>query len=86
MSTIPYPAKFPYVVKKNGIAFGWRKICRHCDSSVEFPIGFSIFLNKTYLCEVTNHARDREPLCNEKCAAEYFWKEFCIRKLNGQFR
>lgn len=82
-----YPEKFPYTISKTGHALGWRKVCLHCQTGIEFPKAWRVRIDDTYIylvCETKKMAG--APLCSKKCALEYWWREFCIRRLNGNFR
>jgi hypothetical protein len=81
-----YPKKFPYTVKTGERYLGWQKTCAHCSSTVEYPRSHMIFLAGHYLCTLTDRSRNEPLLHDGKCCYEYFWREFCIRRLNGQFR
>jgi hypothetical protein len=81
-----YPKKYPYAVVTGERYLGWRKSCAHCGSTVEFPRTHFVNLGGSFLCTLTDRARNEPLLCEGKCCYEYFWKEFCVRRLNGNFR
>ncbi len=80
-----YPKKYPYAIKAGEQYLGWTKTCAHCSSTVEYPMSYHVYLAGAYLCKLTDHSRTEPFLCNTKCAQEFFWREFQIRRLNGQF-
>lgn len=83
---LEYPAKFPYEVREGERIMGYKRTCAHCSSSVDYPKNHFVYLNDRFLCTLTDHARKQPNLCNLKCAHEFFWREFCIRRLNGNFQ
>jgi len=84
-TTDEYPKTFPYRVTAGNRYLGWRKTCAHCASSVEYPISYHVWLAGGYLCRLTDRSRTEPFLCGLDCAHKFFWREFCIRRLNGQF-
>lgn len=80
-----FPDRFPYRIRKTATSLGFRKTCAHCSNGVEYPIAYMASIDVTHIYYVTDKSRQPVVLCNKVCAAEYFWKEYCIRRLNGNF-